>query len=195
MVKFKRIHNIHSTTAAINGINNYPGVDINEDCSLTSDFIWSNLSLVHQHCIYPLCLAFGDSIRITSAYRCLALNKHLGGIPNSQHVKGYAIDLVSTEHPSSMLFNWCYQNLPAYHQLIWEHPERPNFTGIDTHPYPNMPNTQFSWIHISYIQDDNPKTSSLSSKKNDLHEMYETENTVKIGKYTHGIVFADENLL
>ena len=47
------------------------------------------------------------------------LNLLLGGVENSQHIYGYAIDIVSPNYPSSLLWNWCYQNLPLYHQLIF----------------------------------------------------------------------------
>ena len=53
----------------------------------------------------------------------------------------------------------------------------------------------FSWIHISYIEGNNPKTTSLSSKKKQLHKEYESPTTVTIGNYTHNIVFADQNII
>ena len=32
----------------------------------------------------------------TSAYRCRVYNKRIGGIPNSSHVRGYAVDIKCT---------------------------------------------------------------------------------------------------
>tara|TARA_B100000287_G_scaffold165902_1_gene156449 strand:+ start:1305 stop:1865 length:561 start_codon:yes stop_codon:yes gene_type:complete len=186
MIRFKRIHTIYSNVAKNNNINNYPGADVGTDPSLTESFIWNNLLLLYQNCINPLLDEFGSSIKITSAYRSKALNSFLGGTPNSQHIKGYAVDLVSHSHPSSTLWNWCFQNLPKFNQLIWEYPEKGNFA-------PNQ--QEFSHIHISYTEENNKKATSISSEREDLHEMYQGELTNKIGKYTHGITLADENLL
>ena len=186
MKKFTIRHNILSKKAEKLNINNFPGVDKEKDPCFTFDFIVNNLNLVHQHCITPLMEAFDGHIAITSAYRCMELNRAMGGNPNSQHVRGSAIDLVSFKFPTSLLYNWCFQNLPNWNQLIWEYPERG--------PYiPNNPN--FSWIHISWIQGNNPKTSSLSSNREDIHEMCQNEKTKRIGNYTHNIAFANENLL
>ena len=186
MARFKKIHSIYSKIAEDHNINNYPGVDQNTNPTLTSDFIFTNLKLLHTNCINPILDEFGTSIRITSAYRSIELNKHLGGVPDSQHTRGYAVDLISTSHPSSLLWNWCFQNLSSWNQLIWEYPEKNNFTSNDQ---------PFSWVHISYIEGNNPKITSLSSEKENLHTSYQSELTQKIGNYTHGITSADENLI
>lgn len=186
MVRFNRIHNIYSKVASDNNINNYPGVDISKDITLTESFIFSNLTHLYKNCVNPLLDQFGNVIRITSAYKSCALEEFLGGSTNSQHTRGYAIDLVSVSHPTSLLWNWCFQNLPSWNQLIWEYPERGNFSST-LQP--------FSWIHISYIPENNPKLTSISSKREDLHEMYQNELTTRIADYTHGITLADENLI
>ena len=185
MAKFNKKENIYSSYAVNNDINNYPGIDTDIDPTLTEDFIFNNLNLLNQRCIGPLQDAFGD-IGITSAYRCKSLNKALGGVENSQHIKGYAVDLISIGSPSSLLWNWCFQNLPTWNQLIWEYPEKGQFSNSNTNP---------SWLHISYIEGNNPKITSIATKREDLHELYIGENTYKNGEYTHGITLADENLL
>lgn len=186
MTRFKRIHSIYSKIAEDQNINNYPGVDVETYPTLTSDFIFSNLGLLHTNCINPILDAFGPSIKIASAYRSIELNNYLGGVSNSQHTRGYAVDLISSNHSSALLWNWCLQNLPTWNQLIWEYPERGNFSEISQ---------PFSWVHISYIEDDNPKITSLSSDKENLHNSYEGELTQRIGNYTHGVTLADENLI
>ena len=184
---FARGHNIKSKQAETLNIDNYPGVDSLEDTNLTANKIWANLALVHSNCINPIIEAFGhDNIKITSAYRSSELNRAIGGNPRSQHISGHAVDIVSKSHPSSLLWNWCFQNLPQWYQLIWEYPERGDFNSL-TQP--------FSWVHISFIDGNNPKTTSFSSKKKNLHEMYQGELTTNIGDYTHGITLADQNLL
>lgn len=190
MTKFKKIHNIYSKLANNNGINNYPGVDEYLDPTLTEDFIWNNLNLLHTNCIIPIVEAFGiEDIKITSAYRSTELNKLMGGTETSQHVKGYAIDLLSLSKSSSVLWNWCFQNLPEWNQLIWEFPEREDFTNADQ---------PFSWVHISYIEGNNPKTCTMSSEVEVYHELMDEgypEEMIKRGKYLHNIPEADESIV
>ena len=38
--------------------------------------------------------AWGSGIKVTSGYRCEKLNKAVGGVPDSLHMKGYAADIV-----------------------------------------------------------------------------------------------------
>jgi len=186
MAKFTIKHNIISKKARELGINNFPGVDQQKDPCLSFNYIINNLNLLHINCITPLMDAFDNLISITSSYRCMELNRAIGGNSNSQHTRGNAIDIVSNKFPSSFIFNWCFQNLPSWNQLIWEYPER----GVY-----NPGNPDFSWVHISWIQNNNPKTSSLSSTREDIHEMYKEEKTKRIGNYTHKVAFANENLL
>ena len=179
---FKLIHNIKSKLAENNNINNFPGAD----SGLSYDFITNNLRELHLNCINPILEEFPD-IYIASAYRCKELNKFLGGTENSQHVYGYAADIVHPNFPSSLIWNWCFQNLPTWNQLIWEFPERGDSSG--------GANIKCSWVHISYIVGDNTRKTSLSSNREDLHEMYAGELQTRKGKYTHTINFADENYL
>ena len=131
--------------------------------------------------------AFGETdIIITSAYRCRKLQRIMGGNLNSPHTRGQAVDITSLSRPTALLWNWCFQNLSSWNQLIWEYPEKNNFTSNDQ---------PFSWVHISYIEGNNPKITSLSSEKENLHTSYQSELTQKIGNYTHGITLADENLI
>ena len=186
---FKKIHNIYSQLAITEDINNYPGVDTTSDPTLTDEFIWDNLSKLHTKCINPLVQAFGvEDIKITSAYRSKTLNNALGGSSESLHIKGYAVDIISLTHPSSILFNWCKDNLPEWNQLIWEYPERGSFVNADF---------DFSWIHLSYVEGDNQKILSISSKVPSIHNAYIAEDNdetyFKNGDYTHNINEADEN--
>ena len=156
------------------------------------NFIVNNLNLLHKNCITPIQESFdledGGGIAITSAYRCMNLNRAMGGNPKSQHTRGYAVDIISYKFPSSFLWNWCFQNLTTWHQLIWEYHERGDFN-------PGNPEKEFSWVHISYVPGSNIKTSSLSSKREDIHEIYKAEKTKRIGKYTHNIAFANEDYI
>lgn len=45
----------------------------------------------------------GIPFKINSAYRCLAHNKAVGGVPNSAHARGYAVDISCTDSRSRYL--------------------------------------------------------------------------------------------
>ena len=58
----------------------------------------------------------GDPITVTSGYRSPTLNKRVKGSVNSQHMKGEAADITSSDN--SRLFE-ILKSLP-FDQLIWE---------------------------------------------------------------------------
>ena len=185
---FTILQNIYSEKAKQLEINNFPGVDFDKDPCLKYEYIIENLNLLHWFCIKPILEAFGQNgIMINSAYRSMELNQALGGNPKSGHIRGNSIDIRSRDYPNSTLWNWCFNNLPEYDQLIWEYPEKGDFASI----YGGMT----SWIHISYIDGNNSKKSSMSSDREDLHEMYEGEKTLRIGNYTHNITMAEQRLV
>ncbi len=182
-----------SKTANKNGINNTPGIDANLGSEFSEATIKNNLQKLHNNVISPLRTAFppatnsgGKDIWISSGYRSTALNLRVDGVENSQHKYGYAVDVFSLKSPTSLIFNWCYQNLPQWGQLIWEYPEFGNW---------QIGKANISWVHISYVEGKNKNNTSIATKREDLHEMYKSENTTRKGDYTHGIKLADENLL
>lgn len=73
---------IESATASRLGINNQP-----------SEQIISNLKALCEKVLQPLRDNFRQPIRITSGYRCQALNKAVSGSTTSQHLKGEAADI------------------------------------------------------------------------------------------------------
>ena len=54
--------------------------------ALIDDVLVAQLQAIRNH--------FGKSVNITSGYRCAALNKAVGGDPNSSHMQGMAADIV-----------------------------------------------------------------------------------------------------
>lgn len=79
----------------------------------------------------PLRTAYGKPIRISSGYRCPILNKAIGGVSNSQHMKGEAADIDT----GSMVENRKLAKLIVdlklpFDQLIDE--------------------SNYAWIHVSY---------------------------------------------
>lgn len=53
----------------------------------------ANLTLLAVHVLEPARKAFGKSITISSGYRCNKLNRAVGGVATSQHMRGQAADL------------------------------------------------------------------------------------------------------
>ena len=51
-----------------------------------------NIIALVENVLQPLRDAYGKPITINSGYRCPALNKAVGGVPTSQHVRGQAAD-------------------------------------------------------------------------------------------------------
>tara|TARA_R110001592_G_scaffold132517_1_gene347188 strand:+ start:1127 stop:1708 length:582 start_codon:yes stop_codon:yes gene_type:complete len=184
-MSFKLKSYIYSRTAENKGIDNIPGIDVDSDSKLTSEYIIGNLEKLHNKCIDPIMRHFnnlpdsnGNSIGVTSVYRSKALNAAVKGVENSQHIQGMACDLIYTEGSTSEIYNWAIANIPTFNQIIWEFPEKGDFSSG---------NLNASWVHIAYNEEDNKKTKSLASDREDLHEYFKTPNTERRGQYTHGL--------
>lgn len=74
-----------SDTATRQGIDNRPPQGVTD-----------NLALLVAHVLDPLREAYGRPIRVTSGYRCKALNEAVDGSPTSDHMQGRAADIVGT---------------------------------------------------------------------------------------------------
>lgn len=72
----------HSDTAKRLGILNV----------VSSFEVRDNILELVDKVLQPLRDAWGKPIKINSGYRCEKLNKAVGGVPTSQHVKGQAAD-------------------------------------------------------------------------------------------------------
>lgn len=117
-----------SATATRKGIDNTPSEDIIKVMETTAKNVFD-----------PLREKVGP-IRVTSFYRCPALNKAIGGSKSSQHMKGEAIDMSSMKVSNRELFKAACE-LEEFDQLIWEF-------GTNQEP---------DWIHISYSKTHNRK--------------------------------------
>ena len=100
----------------------------------------AKLTALVANILDPLREAYGKPIVVTSGYRCPKLNKAVGGVPKSQHLKGEAADIRTlSDKPSDnkKLFDLIIKlNLP-FDQLIDEY--------------------GYNWIHVSYSQSLNRK--------------------------------------
>ena len=113
-----------SQTAKARGIQNKPG---------TAEIIC--LVYLTAYVLEPLREAMGEPISISSGYRCERLNRAVGGVANSQHMKGQAADLCidGDLEKGKRWFNWIKTHL-NFDQLIWEHDRSGTY-----------------WIHVSYV--------------------------------------------
>lgn len=89
-----------------------------------------------QNVLEPLRRRFG-MIRVTSGYRCEALNTLVNGAKNSQHQYGEAADIhIASRMEGLRMFRFIRDNLP-YDQLLLER-LRTDGTG---------------WLHVSFRSD------------------------------------------
>jgi hypothetical protein len=116
-----------STTASKLGIANKPN---------TQQII--NLVYLAAYVLEPLRVAMGEPISISSGFRCQELNQKVGGVRNSQHLKGQAADIniKGDLKKGQKIFDYIRKNLP-FDQLIWEHDKNGTY-----------------WVHVSYIYPD-----------------------------------------
>ena len=115
-----------SNTAKRLGIDNKPSVQQ-----------MINLVYLSAYVLEPLRVAMNEPIKIGSGFRCQALNKAVGGVYNSQHLKGQAVDLCIDGDiaKGKKWFNYIKDHLP-FDQLIWEHNSKGNY-----------------WVHVSFRAD------------------------------------------
>ena len=125
-----------SETAQRKGINN----------SIPAELI-PNIKALCENVLQPLRDAVGVPVKISSGYRCPALNKAVKGSATSQHMKGEAADIVIPDKKTGLQwFEWMRTHL-TYNQLIWETNSRGG-----------------SWIHVGYKRTGKNKMQVLSMK-------------------------------
>ena len=88
----------------------------------------------------PVRSHFGKPVRISSGYRCLALNEAIGSKSNSQHILGFAADFEIPGVPNIDIAMWVSKNL-QFDQCLLE------FWS------PKDPSA--GWVHVSYREGDN----------------------------------------
>lgn len=144
MSYFKFREFIKSDTASAKHINNMPA-------NITTI---ENLDALRENILEPLRKAYGKPIFISSGYRCSTLNKAVGGVSNSQHMTGQAVDLRIVSNgkvlydENAKLFNLAKSlNLP-FDQLLNEKPV----------------NGKPSWVHISYKADGSNRHQVITIK-------------------------------
>lgn len=96
-----------------------------------------NLTNLVNNILQPARNIYGRSITVTSGYRSPTVNKKVGGVRNSQHLKGQAADIICDNNKE--LFNIIKDTIKDYDQLIWEYGDK----------------HQPKWIHVSWVGENN----------------------------------------
>ena len=110
-----------SSTAEKLGIDNTPTPEIRAKLNI----LISALDKIREQ--------YGKPIFVTSGYRCPELNKAVGGVNSSQHVKGEAADLVGRNDNETRKIFETAKALGNFDQLLYEKNSKGNI-----------------WVHISY---------------------------------------------
>lgn len=120
-----------SGTAIRLGIDNNPDAHPGEGIS-TAEVV-ENLHALCTEVLEPLRRRVGRVI-VTSGYRCQELNKAVGGVWNSQHLKGEAADIFVPDTATAMRYGHILERHSAVQQLLLEP------MGIQ----------QKRWIHVGF---------------------------------------------
>ena len=116
-----------SATAKARGIDHKPTVQ-------------QIVALVYLACyvLEPLREAMNEQIPISSGFRCERLNRAVGGVANSQHMRGQAADLcIGGDLEKGKRWFDYIKKLLNYDQLIWEHSKTGTY-----------------WVHVSFVHPD-----------------------------------------
>ena len=103
---FKLSEFINSATANRLGIDNIPSFEVVDNLNRLADYLDG------------IRAKFGKPILISSGYRCPMLNKAVGGVVNSQHLKGLAADLVCSDIEKLLSI---IRETKGFDQVITEH--------------------------------------------------------------------------
>ena len=96
---------------------------------VTSFEVRDNIKALVDNVLQPLRDAWGGPLFINSGYRCLELNKAVGGVPTSQHVLGCAADVGVTD-PLALAKLAKRMKLPFDQMVIY-----PSFVHFSYNPY------------------------------------------------------------
>ena len=104
-----------------------------------------NMEKLIDRVLDPIRSLYGKPIYVNSGFRCMTLNKVVGGAKNSQHVEGKAADITGGSKEANKkiwdVIMFLFQEGDIeFDQCLNEKPDK------DGNP---------SWIHISYNEDNN----------------------------------------
>ena len=122
-----------SGTAIRLGIVNEP--DAHPEEGLTNEEVVENLRKLCTELLEPLRKRVGRVI-ITSGYRCQELNKAVGGVPHSQHLRGEAADIYVPNQATALRYEHILEAHSAVQQLLLE----------------PLGTANKRWLHVSFKQ-------------------------------------------
>ncbi len=94
----------------------------------------AKLTALVDNVLDPLREAYGKPIHVNSGFRSPALNKKIGGVPTSDHLRGMAADITGgSPAENKKLFELIQSLKLPFKQLIDE--------------------SHFTWVHVSYDKD------------------------------------------
>lgn len=116
----------------------------------------ANLTALVDNVLDPLRLFYGKPIRISSGYRNKEVNKAVGGVDNSQHLRGEAADIdtgsrLENQHLARMIVEL---KLP-FDQLIDE--------------------ANYAWVHVSHKREGGNRGQILRMKGGDYQHIKATD--------------------
>ena len=126
MMHFSFNEFFHSDLANSVGIVNYPAPEVEQ-------LVRFHIIALVDNVLDPIRERWGVPLRITSGYRCKALNDLVGGKESSQHLAGYAADFTIdglTPSEYRRLAYWCAEHLEFDQMIVY--PKR-------------------RFIHVSYV--------------------------------------------
>lgn len=97
---------LNSATAKRLGIDNTPSFEVVDNLNKLADY----LDIIREK--------VGKPILISSGFRCPVLNKAVGGVSNSQHLKGLAADIICADMES---LEKVLRETGGFDQFIKEH--------------------------------------------------------------------------
>lgn len=115
-----------SSVAAREGIDNTPGEEVK-----------ARLTELVDEVLDPLRDWYGRPIRVNSGFRCPRLNEAVGGVEDSQHVRGEAADIDTGNVVENRRLFEHVRDYLEFDQLIWE--------------------CGGAWVHVSYKKVGNRK--------------------------------------
>ena len=130
---------VKSNTAMRLNIDNTPGA-----------YEITNMNGIAHNIFEPLREWVGGPIKINSFFRCVELNKAIGGSSKSQHCQGRALDIDDTYgyKTNAEMYEWIKENLD-FDQMIWEF-------GTEKNP---------DWVHISYVGPNENRNRCLKAER------------------------------
>lgn len=99
-----------------------------------------NITVLVGAVLDPLREHYGRPIQVNSGYRCPAHNKAVGGVPNSQHLRGEAADITAGNPTENLKLARIIRENGQFDQLIYERTDRAG---------------RPQWLHVSWKQNGN----------------------------------------